>query len=190
MTEEFIEVKIEKLVYGGDGMGRLPDSRVVFVPYCLPGEVVRAEIREDKKNHVKAGLVEILKPSQDRIIPRCPHFLKCGMCHYQHIDYRKQVDFKIEIFKEQLSRLAGIENPNDTTIISSELQWNYRNCLSFYPNEENKLAFISNTDDRLIPIKECHLPEKPLDDIWHSLDFSDSDSFDRVIFRMGITTKV
>ena len=185
MTEEFIEVKIEKLVYGGDGMGRLPDSRVVFIPYCLPGEVIRAVIREDKKFHVKADLIEILQSSQDRIIPRCPHFSVCGMCHYQHIDYRKQVQFKVEIFKEQLSRLAGIKNPDISKIISSELQWDYRNRLSFYPNEENKLAFISQTNNDLIPIKECYLPEKPLDYIWHSLDLSDSDGFDRVGFRNG-----
>ncbi len=85
------DVEISSLVYGGDGLGRLPDGRAVFVPYVLPGEKARVQVFDEKKSHARARLVEAISPSPERIAPRCRHFGDCGGCHYQHLPYEKQL---------------------------------------------------------------------------------------------------
>jgi 23S rRNA (uracil1939-C5)-methyltransferase len=72
MTGTF-EVRIESLAYGGDALGRLPDGRVVFVPYAIPGELVRLRVEEDKPRHAIGALEEVLEPSAERVTPRCMH---------------------------------------------------------------------------------------------------------------------
>jgi 23S rRNA (uracil1939-C5)-methyltransferase len=80
MIEDLLTVKLEKLTYGGDALGRLPDpltgtgGRAVFVPFALPGETVRIRVIEQKRGHIRAELVEVLDPSPERITPKCVHF--------------------------------------------------------------------------------------------------------------------
>lgn len=108
-----MQFTIEKLIYGGDGLARIPASgderrgKTVFVPYVLPGEQVEATVVEERKSFTRASLVEVLKPSPARIAPRCPHFGVCGGCHYQHSDYTAQLDAKRQILEETLLRGAG-----------------------------------------------------------------------------------
>ncbi len=71
---QLYEVEIFSLVYGGDGLGRLPDGRAVFVPYVLPGEKVRVRVFDEKKSHARARLVEVLSPSPERICPALSPF--------------------------------------------------------------------------------------------------------------------
>ncbi len=78
------EVSLTTLSYGGDCLGRLPDGRVVFVPFGIPGERVAVELIEDNKNFARGKLVKVLEPSPQRVEPRCKHFGRCGGCHYQH----------------------------------------------------------------------------------------------------------
>ena len=62
-----VTVRIEKCVYGGDGLGRLGDGRVCFVPGAFAGETVRADIVEQKKSYVRASLVEVVETRGDRV---------------------------------------------------------------------------------------------------------------------------
>ena len=73
MTNTF-DVRIESLAYGGDAVGRLPDGRVVFVPYAIPGELVKLRLVEEKPHHATAALVEVLEPSPERVTPTVPAF--------------------------------------------------------------------------------------------------------------------
>src|ERR1700704_1269702 len=107
MADELI-LSIEKLVYGGDGLGHT-DGNTVFVPYVLPGEQVRASTKSQKKKVIWADLLEITEASKQRQQPRCPHFGKCGGCHYQHISLAEQVRLKEDILRETLSRLGSIQ---------------------------------------------------------------------------------
>ena len=106
-----MEVKIEKLVYGGDGLGH-QDGHTVFVPYVLPDEVVRVREVERKKKFVRGRVQQMVTPSPDRASPSCPHFTQCGGCHYQHIPYDAQMNFKSAILRETLSR-RGIALPRE-----------------------------------------------------------------------------
>jgi 23S rRNA (uracil1939-C5)-methyltransferase len=120
-----IEVTIEKLVYGGEGLGRR-EGATVFVPFTLPSERIAAETVEQKKNFIRARLSRVIEPSAERLAALCPHFGACGGCHYQHISYQAQLGYKVEILRETLRRLGKIEWTGDVKAHPSE-PWRYRN---------------------------------------------------------------
>ena len=117
-------VLIEKLVYGGEGLGSV-DGRVIFVPLVLPGETVNAEPVKEQPGLAHTRLVEVLEPSALRVDALCPYFGRCGGCHYQHAGYAEQLRFKSEILRETLMRIGKFEPP-EPEVIAAE-PWNYRN---------------------------------------------------------------
>src|ERR1700691_4613009 len=103
-----MELKVEKLVYGGEGLSHDSGS-TVFLPYVLPGETVAATPVETKKKFVRARLERIISPSPERIAARCPHFSVCGGCDYQHIPYQAQLAYKSGILRETLRRIGRVD---------------------------------------------------------------------------------
>ena len=120
-----MEVTIEKLVYGGEGLAH-HDGSTVFVPFVIPAERVSAQPVEQKKKFVRARVERVLEPSPERAAARCPHYGVCGGCHYQHIPYEAQLRYKTEILRETLRRLGRIEWPGEITAHASP-PWGYRN---------------------------------------------------------------
>ncbi len=128
-------LKIEKLIYGGDGLARIPvgtdgRSMAVLLPFVLPGEQVEADLRQEKPGFARGTAARVIEPSADRIEPRCPYFQRCGGCHYQHIPYACQLEFKTQILRETLRRIAKIELKDDIQLHPSP-PWNYRNRARF-----------------------------------------------------------
>jgi 23S rRNA (uracil1939-C5)-methyltransferase len=186
MTSDLLTVKLEKLTYGGDALGRLSDGRAVFVPFALPGETVSIRSLDEKRGHVRAELVEVLDPSADRILPKCKHFGVCGGCHYQHLPYPAQLTAKTEILRDQLRRIGRIEHPPVKQIVPSSTGWNYRNHIQFHLTDAGKLGYIDVHSRSIIPITECHLPEPPLDILWPRLEFDPGLGLERVSLRLGM----
>ena len=180
-----IDVTLTQAVYGGDCLARLEDGRALFVPFGLPGETVRVEIVEEKRAFARGRLLEVLKPAAERITPLCPHFSDCGGCHYQHMPYERQVTLKEDVVREQLQRIAGLTNPPVKPLIPSPSAWNYRNAVQFHLDGEGKLGFLAASSHRVVPIKECHLPEIGLDEVWRQFEFEPLPGLERVEFRMG-----
>jgi 23S rRNA (uracil1939-C5)-methyltransferase len=120
-----IDVKIEKLVYGGEGLGH-HEGATVFAPLVLPGELARVTPVEQKKKFIRAKLDAIVEPSLERIAPKCRHFGDCGGCDYQHIPYERQVEYKTEILRETLRRIGRVEWTGPITAHTSQ-PWHYRN---------------------------------------------------------------
>ena len=120
-----IDVTIEKLIYGGEGLAHHEGS-TVFVPFVLPAERAAAEPTEQKKKFIRARLAKVLESSPERIEPRCQHFGVCGGCDYQHIPYEAQLKYKTEILRETLRRIGRIEWPGEITVHASK-PWGYRN---------------------------------------------------------------
>jgi 23S rRNA (uracil1939-C5)-methyltransferase len=178
-------LKLEKLAYGGDAMGRLDDGRAVFVPFGLPGERVRIRLTEEKRNFARGELLEILEASPHRIIPRCKHFGVCGGCHYQNLPYEEQLNAKTGILRDQLSRIGKIENPPVQKMVASPDPWNYRNHVQFHLAEEGKLGYVRVDVPTIFPITECHLPEGFLNSIWPQLEFESGTNIERVSLRAG-----
>ncbi|HKV23831.1 MAG TPA: 23S rRNA (uracil(1939)-C(5))-methyltransferase RlmD [Candidatus Acidoferrum sp.] len=154
MPEE-LRLMIEKLVYGGDGLGHA-DGSTVFVPYVLPGEVVRAAEKSRKKKVVWANLLEVMSPSNERIAAPCPHFQKCGGCHYQHIGVEEQVRLKIEILRETLSRLGGVTWEGEIRTHAGQ-PYGYRNRAQWAVREglPRALGYYLPESSVVLPIDEC-----------------------------------
>jgi 23S rRNA (uracil1939-C5)-methyltransferase len=185
MTSNLLTVKLEKLTYGGDALGRLSDGRAVFVPFALPGETVSILGLDDKRSHIRAGLVNILESSPERIAPKCRHFGVCGGCHYQHLSYPSQLISKREILHDQLTRIGKIEDPPVKQAVPSSPEWNYRNHVQFHLTRAGKLGYVDAHSRSVIPITECHLPEPPLNALWPRLEFDPGLGLERVSLRLG-----
>ena len=186
MSSDLLTVNLEKLVYGGDALGRLSDGRAVFIPFGLPGETVRARIVDEKRGHVRADLVELLEASPKRIMPRCTHFGICGGCHYQHLSYPEQLVVKTGILRDQLIRLGRIDSPPMKPMVPSPFEWNYRNHVQFHLSASGKIGYVYAHSRSILPITECHLPEAPLNDIWPTLEFEPGLGLKRVSLRLGV----
>ncbi len=93
------EVTIEKLVYGGAGFAH-HKGKAVFVPYSVPGDRLVVRSVDEKKSFVRAEIVRVVKPGEGRIRPACAYFEKCGGCHWQQLDYTRQVEAKRQILEE------------------------------------------------------------------------------------------
>ncbi|MDG2400227.1 MAG: class I SAM-dependent RNA methyltransferase [Akkermansiaceae bacterium] len=156
---EVVELKIEALSNLGAGIAK-PDGWVVFVPFALPGEKVRATVWRNEANCSHADLVEILEPSPDRIEPHCPHFATCGGCQYQHLPYEKQLEWKTRQVRELLSHMVGIEAEVNPTIPSPK-QWGYRSKITPHfqrpkPGEDFPIGFLEfNRRTRLVDVYNC-----------------------------------
>lgn len=190
MSSPIFEINLEKLTYGGDAMGRLPDNRAVFVPFGLPGERVRVRLTEEKRNFARGELVEIIDASPHRITPRCIHFGECGGCHYQNLSYEDQLKAKMDILRDQLTRIGKIENPPVQEAVPSPSPWNYRNHVQFHLTGEGKLGYMSQFSGEkgmgVMAIRECHLPEGSINQLWPQLEFEPETDLERVSLRSGV----
>lgn len=156
-----MHLAIEKLVYGGDGLARLPADehgrgKAAFLPFVLPGEEVEAELVEQKPGFARARAIEILQPSPLRIESSCPYFQKCGGCHYQHTNYEHQLELKASILKENLRRIAKLEMETELGIHSSQ-PWNYRNRTRFKirTQPEFALGYYKLNSHELLAVEQC-----------------------------------
>jgi len=147
------EVRIEKLVYGGDGLGRL-QGRVVLVPFVLPGETVRVEIERERPGLLQARLLEVISPAAERTEPPCPYFGRCGGCRYQHAGYEFQLAQKGAILEEVLRRVGKFEPPRPDALAGPPFQ--YRNRAQFHI-QRRAIGYFEFGSHRLCPVEQCPL---------------------------------
>jgi len=154
-------LNIEKLIYGGDGLARLPADasgrgKAAFIPFVLPGEKVEAAISEQKPGFVRGRAEAILEPSPHRVQPACPYFGQCGGCHYQHTIYEHQLEIKKEILRESLRRTAKIELSVEIEVHASH-PWNYRNrCrLQVQTSPSFAAGYFKMGSHELLAVEEC-----------------------------------
>jgi 23S rRNA (uracil1939-C5)-methyltransferase len=152
---------IEKLIYGGDGLARLPaDDRgrgkAVFVPFVLAGEQIEASLTEQKPGFARAEALAVITPSPNRVVPACPYFGQCGGCHYQHASYEHQLEIKKEILRETLRRTAKIELPCEIHVHASP-PWNYRNRSRLQLQTQPAFAagYFKLASNELLPVEKC-----------------------------------
>ncbi len=152
-----IELRIEKLVYGGDGLGH-HDGHTVFVPFVLPGETVSIDPLERKKKFIRGRVAHIAQPSPDRVTPRCPHFGTCGGCNYQHMPYELQVRAKTDILRETLSRLGRIAWDGPIVPHTSP-PFEYRNRAQWKIAQSaagaTEIGYYEAASQKLCPVREC-----------------------------------
>lgn len=186
MPSEPYEITFDRLTYGGEALGRLPDGRAIFVPFVLPGERARVQLFEEKRGFTRGQIVELLQTAPERIVPRCRHFGICGGCHYQHMPYEMQLRAKAEILHDQLQRIGKVETPPVSQIIASPKAWNYRNHVQFHLTAEGKPGYVSSRANNVMEVAECHLPEESIDRVWLQLDFESETDIERLSLRAGL----
>lgn len=120
-------VKIEKLVFGGAGLGRLDDGRVVFVWNALPGEEVEFELIKKEKTHWEAVATKILQQSPARLEPKEPHFLSCSPWQIMTLEEEKK--WKMEMASETYKKIGGFDC--ELEIVGDENVWGYRNKMEY-----------------------------------------------------------
>ena len=145
---------VEKLVYGGDGLARL-DGRVVFAPFVLPGERIRARAEREKPGLLHARTLEVLEPAAERVAAPCPYFGRCGGCHYQHAPYAYQLTAKRDILAEELRRLGKIAPPDEIAVVAGE-PWGYRNRVQLQV-ERGRIGYREAGSHRFCAIDNCSI---------------------------------
>ncbi|MGD0989566.1 MAG: 23S rRNA (uracil(1939)-C(5))-methyltransferase RlmD [Candidatus Sulfotelmatobacter sp.] len=154
-------IEIEKLIYGGDGLARMPANaggrgKAVFIPFVLAQEKVEAVLTEEKPGFARAQAITIAESSTHRILPDCPYFTRCGGCHYQHAAYEHQLEIKKEILRESLRRMAKIELQCDIAVHPSP-PWNYRNRsrLQVRTRPDFAIGYFKFASHELLPVEHC-----------------------------------
>ena len=169
-----MKLRIEKAIYGGASLARVPTGspadgpsdlagKAVFIPGALPGELVEATTASERRSYTTATLDSVLEPSPSRVTPGCEYYGRCGGCHYQHADYAAQLAMKRSILLESLER-AHVPVPHvpehvssqDVRILSAE-PWAYRNRIrlhvSLHPHPS--LSYREAASHRDLPVTHC-----------------------------------
>jgi 23S rRNA (uracil1939-C5)-methyltransferase len=158
-----LELNIEKLVYGGEGLSRV-DGEVVFTRFVLPGETVEAERTETRKHVQRARVLRVATPSPDRTEAPCPVFGRCGGCQYQHAGYEAQLRFKRDILAETLRRVGKRELDPGKIAIESAQPFGYRNRAQFH-FERGRIGYREMNSRRLVGIEQCPISSPKLNEI-------------------------
>ncbi|MBQ8047443.1 MAG: 23S rRNA (uracil(1939)-C(5))-methyltransferase RlmD [Prevotella sp.] len=195
----FEDVTITDIAAEGKSMVRipipahdgLPESQlVVFVPFCVPGDVVDLQVRRKKHSYAEAEVIRFKQYSKVRATPMCRHFGVCGGCKWQNLPYEEQLKAKQKQVFDLLSRIGKVELPEFNPILGSVKTRDYRNKLDFgasnrryltreeiasgkdYPRDA--LGFhITGAFDKILPIEECCLMDSLHNEIRNAIrDFA------------------
>lgn len=175
-------VKIEAVAAEGKSLAHV-DGTVVFVEFAVPGDIVNVKVTKKKKNYMEGFILEIVKPSEDRLQPFCEHFGICGGCRWQPLPYNMQLKAKQQQVWDQLVRIGHLKIPDISPILPSDKTKYYRNKLEFtfsnkrwiYNNEdpdsltdEERLGLgfhVGKFFDKVLDIKHCSLQPEPSNEI-------------------------
>lgn len=124
---DIVEIKIEKIVFGGEGLGYYNSSFAVFVPMSVPNDIVKVEIISVKKTYARGLIKEIIKAGTERIKNNKISFEDFDGCDFAMLDYNAQLKYKKQMVEDVMSRIGGLNDFSLNEIIPSENIFNYRN---------------------------------------------------------------
>ena len=199
-------ITIEAVAAEGKCIARVNDQ-VVFVPFCVPGDVVDLQVVKKKHKYCEAKVVRFIKKSDVRQEPMCEHFGICGGCKWQNLPYEEQIKAKQKQIEDQLTRIGKVELPEFRPIMGSVKTLEYRNKIEFgcsnkrwFTSEElaqlpqkeddtisslkerhaqNAIGFhITGAFDKIYPIKKCWLMDNLCNEIRNDVfEYADSHNF-------------
>lgn len=170
-------VEITGIAAEGKALTRVNDM-VVFVPYCVPGDIVNLQVTKKKHSFMEARVEQIVRPSAKRCEAVCKHYGTCGGCKWQILPYEEQLKYKQQQVTDNLTRIGKVELPKISPILGSKHIYEYRNKLEFTFADRKWLSWdeiraaggIENVDnsygagfhipncfDKVLDIEECHL---------------------------------
>lgn len=146
-------IKIDTLDHYGRGIGKI-NNKIIFVDNALPGEIIEPIIVKEKKNYVEGYVKNYIKKSEKRIKEKCIYFNSCGGCDLLHLEYKNQLEFKMEKVKNIISKYLN-KDIKINEIIKSDNEFNYRNKITLKVN--NKIGFFEKRSNNIVEINECKL---------------------------------
>ena len=167
-VREQAEVRIEKLVHGGDGLARLESGQAVFVRGVLPGEEVSIRIMRRRKGVFEAELLNVLKPSADRISPPCSGEKECTGATWPHISYPAQLRYKQEILLDTVKKIGGMEPAQPLPILPSPRIDHYRLRTQFNVRAKEgrqRIGFFRQGSYDLIEVENAFLIHPLIDKV-------------------------
>ncbi len=154
-TNQILDVKIEKIVPNGFGLA-FAENLTVFVSLAAKGDKLRVKINERKGKTAFAEIVEIIEPSEDRTKPECPYFGVCGGCNFQHLNYQAQLDAKVGIVRDCLTRIGKINYEKEIQIIGSPKDYGYRARAQWHlDTRRKKFGYFQRNSHRVVDAKIC-----------------------------------
>lgn len=150
---------IDNLGSNGEGIGRI-DGFTMFVTGALPGERVKVKAVKVGKRYGYGKLIDILKPSDQRVEPICQYAKRCGGCQLQHMSYELQLEFKKQLVKDALERIGNLEDIIIHDTLGMEEPWHYRNKMQFpigMLGDKPAIGFYAPRSHNLIDIDTCHI---------------------------------
>ena len=166
-----VELELNDLAYGGDAVGRF-QGRAIFVAGGLPGELVRARLTRERSNYARAALVEVLRPSPDRVEPRYPELGESGGFQWQHLTYPAQVHWKTRITRQLLMRVGHFTQPPVQPTIgmpSGSDPWRYRTVAQFAIGPDGAVGFRRSGSHEVLDMPTCPLVHPALDTLYQGV---------------------
>jgi 23S rRNA (uracil1939-C5)-methyltransferase len=179
----------DRLVAGGDAMGRDADGRVVFVEGALPGEVVEVEIEDAKKDFAKARLIEIVERSPLRDAPSCSHRRNgCGGCDWMHLRPDAQLDAKVDIVRESLRRIGRLDPAVVDGLVhrgGAVSTFGYRTTIRVVGGPNGAVGYRAQGSNDVVEVTSCPISESKLSRL---LSVIEADSGAELTLRTSVAT--
>jgi 23S rRNA (uracil1939-C5)-methyltransferase len=163
-------VRILRLAAGGDGVGKLPDGRTVFVPRAAPGDLVELTGLREHKRFARARIGRLLAASPQRVEPRCPHYVRdeCGGCQLQHLSYEAQLESRRGFVGDAIRRLGKRDVP-DPPIAPADKIFEYRTKLTLHVDGRRIGLHRHGRPDELFDLEWCHITVPELMELWQTV---------------------
>jgi 23S rRNA (uracil1939-C5)-methyltransferase len=166
------EVRILRLAAGGDGVGKLPDGRTVFVPRTAPGDLVELERVREHRRFARARAGRLVEPGSARVAPRCPHYVEdeCGGCQLQHLSADAQREARRGFVGDALRRLAR-RDVADPPLEPAAAEFDYRTKITLAVSEDGRRIGLHPYEraEQVFQLEWCHITVPPLMELWRAI---------------------
>ena len=168
MKEIFV-VTITGLTNQGEGVGRLPDGRAVFVPFVVPGDEIEITLQQSKKSFARGRLQTILTTGEGRKQPRCRHFQQCGGCSWQHLHEDTQQHWKTQIVQDALQRVGRLQELPEVVYRPAQHSYGLRTRARLHVDRYGNPGYYQKQSRNLLEIHECPVLTPSLEDLLQDL---------------------
>lgn len=156
LPERFVEnLRIDRIVGDGLGIGFDEDGLTVFVPRTAPGDLVRARVTRRQGKVLHAAIEELLEPSPIRIEPKVADYDQSGGLDLQHVGYADQLAIKAGMIQDSLRRIAKLDPVPEVEVVPSETEWGYRSRAEFQiDHASGAVGYFAPGSHRVVDVEE------------------------------------
>lgn len=159
---DLVEVEVGVVAHGGHFIAH-HDGITIFVRGADTGEQVVVEIDELTKKIARGHVVEVMRPSSNRVTPRCPYYINsaCGGCDFQHLTLEHQEELKVKVVADSMKRIGGIDlTPELIEVPGDGFDWRTR--MDFNASPGGRLALHPARSNSLTEISECAIAAREI----------------------------